>query len=300
MMKWLWLVSLPAEDQVCFVHFLGGLKIVCYILWQHRLELEICRNTWVIFERSTISCQTSGSSTVVLSRLLVILLIRLQPRLDFLSPFPRNSISFDIFQERERERERKDNTQINKIFLQIEMVFPQNSVNANENLISFTFVIFLSTPAAFCDFVVISCFCHNFVNFHHRTKAIICKNMYFVSNIVAYLGRASSPLPCGWFDRFEASTFGGADGELGRSRSAPKSIFNKSGRFLVELPDRARRAHDRSKLPYEEGFRSREPLSWPDERRKSIRPLSSSSESTLLRRLRKLPVGVMSVMEYPI
>lgn len=38
------------------------------------------------------------------------------------------------------------------------------------------------------------------------------------------------------------------DGELGRSRSVPKSTFNKSGRFLVPDPLRALRAHDRSKF----------------------------------------------------
>lgn len=48
--------------------------------------------------------------------------------------------------------------------------------------------------------------------------------------------------------RFIVSTAMGA-GEIGRSRSAPKSIFCSSGRFLLALPKRARRAHDRSKLP---------------------------------------------------
>lgn len=49
------------------------------------------------------------------------------------------------------------------------------------------------------------------------------------------------------------------------------------------------------KLPYEDGFRSRDPLSWPDDRKKSIRLPSSSSDRTRLRRRRKLPVGVISV-----
>lgn len=37
-------------------------------------------------------------------------------------------------------------------------------------------------------------------------------------------------------------------GEAALSLSAPKSIFNKSGRFRLELPERARRAHDRSEM----------------------------------------------------
>lgn len=36
------------------------------------------------------------------------------------------------------------------------------------------------------------------------------------------------------------------DGELGLSRSLPKSTFNKSGRFLLPLPDRALLAQERS------------------------------------------------------
>lgn len=48
--------------------------------------------------------------------------------------------------------------------------------------------------------------------------------------------------------RFIVSAATGA-GEIGRSRSTPKSIFCNSGRFLLVLPERARRAHDRSKLP---------------------------------------------------
>lgn len=71
-----------------------------------------------------------------------------------------------------------------------------------------------------------------------------------------YLGLASSgvgvALPT-------TSAFGA--GEIGLSRSVPKLIFSKSGRFLLLLPDRALRAHDRSKLPYEDGFLSRDPLS---------------------------------------
>lgn len=83
-------------------------------------------------------------------------------------------------------------------------------------------------------------------------------------------------------------------GETGRSRSKLKSIFNRSGRFLL-VPDRARRAHERSKLPYDDVFRSRKLFSLADERKKSIKLLSSSSLSTRLRRRRKLPVGVISV-----
>lgn len=37
-------------------------------------------------------------------------------------------------------------------------------------------------------------------------------------------------------------------GEAALSLSAPKSTFNKSGRFRLELPERARRAHDRSEM----------------------------------------------------
>lgn len=43
---------------------------------------------------------------------------------------------------------------------------------------------------------------------------------------------------------FDLST--GGTGETGRSRSSLKSMFNRSGRFLLLLPDRALRAHDRS------------------------------------------------------
>lgn len=51
------------------------------------------------------------------------------------------------------------------------------------------------------------------------------------------------------------------DGELGLSLSALKSTFSKSGRFLLLLPVRARRAHERSRLPYDAPFRSLVPLS---------------------------------------
>lgn len=84
-------------------------------------------------------------------------------------------------------------------------------------------------------------------------------------------------------------------GEIGRSRSKLKSILSKSGRFLLLLPDRALRAHERSKLPYDDVFRSRKLFSLADDRKKSIKLLSSSSLSTRLRRRRKLPVGVTSI-----
>lgn len=95
------------------------------------------------------------------------------------------------------------------------------------------------------------------------------------------LGRASSKLA----------------GETGRSRSRLKSMLSNSGRFLLLLPVLARRAHERSKLPYDDVFRSRKLFSLADDRKKSIKLLSSSSLSTRLRRLLKLPVGVISEFE---
>lgn len=59
------------------------------------------------------------------------------------------------------------------------------------------------------------------------------------NTIVTYLGLFSSAGNC------FVSTSG--DGEFGRSRSAPKSMLSKSGRFLFPLPDRARLAQDRSR-----------------------------------------------------
>lgn len=102
-----------------------------------------------------------------------------------------------------------------------------------------------------------------------------------------YLGRASS---C-------ATTLLTASklaGDTGRSRSKLKSILSKSGRFLLLLPERARRAQERSKLPYDDVLRSRKLFSLADERKKSIKLLSSSSLSTRLRRRLRLPVGVIS------
>lgn len=104
-----------------------------------------------------------------------------------------------------------------------------------------------------------------------------------------YLGLASS---CA--TRLAASKLAG---DTGRSRSKLKSMLSKSGRFLLLLPERARRAHERSKLPYDDVFRSRKLFSLADDRRKSMRLLSSSSLSTRLRRRRKLPVGVISARE---
>lgn len=101
---------------------------------------------------------------------------------------------------------------------------------------------------------------------------------------VLYLGLASS---CA--TRLAASILAG---ETGRSRSKLKSILSKSGRFLLLLPDRARRAHERSSDPYDDDFR--ELFSLADDRKKSMRLLSSSSLRTRLRRRRRLPVGVMS------
>lgn len=92
------------------------------------------------------------------------------------------------------------------------------------------------------------------------------------------LGRASSRLA----------------GDTGRSRSKLKSMLSSSGRFLALVPVRARRAHDRSKLPYDDVLRSRMLFSLADDRKKSIKLLSSSSLSTRLRRRRRLPVGVIS------
>lgn len=92
------------------------------------------------------------------------------------------------------------------------------------------------------------------------------------------LGRASSKLA----------------GDTGRSRSKLKSMLSNSGRFFVLVPVRARRAHDRSKLPYDDVLRSRILFSLADDRKKSIRLLSSSSLNTRLRRRLKLPVGVIS------
>lgn len=69
------------------------------------------------------------------------------------------------------------------------------------------------------------------------------KYLGFVSSEVDWL---MSPFVGDIGEAFSVTFIG--KGEAALSLSAPKSIFNNSGRFRLELPDLARRAHERSAI----------------------------------------------------
>lgn len=68
----------------------------------------------------------------------------------------------------------------------------------------------------------------------------------FVSSLTCCVGEGVVPPHCGEDGDF-LSIFRIGAGELARSRSSLKSTFKSSGRFRLELPERARRAQDRSR-----------------------------------------------------